>query len=301
MRHSYRTTLFLHVDDRAPTRRRSLETRRESLGDSAGASSRSDGAASASSWEFDPDVLEAQAALTWVEESRLLTEFRIGGVVLAAGCGSGAFAARVAELDGVEQVTGVDLDAKLLALARKRLPDATFVEAAAEALPYPDDTFDAAIARLLLQHVEDPRAVIAELRRVVRPGGLVAAISVDAGIWGVAEPFIPELALVQAKLWEARRQLGGERTIGRRLHRIFDRAGVVDVSLRSYCSHSDVLGLDAFAPLLGPEQFASAVADGTITPGEYEGLGRGYARFRADPEAFILMLGIFAAGRVPGA
>lgn len=287
------------MDDPAAARRRSPEIRR---GPSRRPAAASAGAGrSASGWEFDPDVLEAQAALTWAEESRLLTEFGVGGSVLAAGCGSGAFAARVAELDGVERVTGVDNDARLLALARERLPGAAFLEAAVEALPHPDGTFDTAIARLLLQHVGDPAAVVAELRRVVRPGGLVVAFSIDAGIWGVAEPFIPELALVQAKLWEERRQLGGERTIGRRLLRIFERAGVVDVSLRPYCSHSDALGLDAFAPLLGPRQFASAVADGTITPDEYEGLARGYARFRADPEAFILMVGIFVAGRVPEA
>ena len=301
MRRSCRTTKLFRVDDRPAAHCRPLETRRESPGRRVGVISGAGRAAPASRPGFDPDVLEAQAALTWAEESRLLTEFGIGGAVLAAGCGNGAFVARVAELDGVERVTGVDHDAGMLALARERLPGAVFVEAAAEAMPFPDDSFDAAVARLLLQHVDDPAAVVAELRRVVRPGGLVVAISVDSGIWGVAEPFIPELAWVQTKLRAEQRQLGGESTVGRRLHRIFDQAGVVDVSLRPYCLHSDVLGMDAFAPLLGAEQFAPAVADGTITPDDYDGLAQGYARFRADPEAFILMVGMFAAGRVPEA
>jgi SAM-dependent methyltransferase len=242
--------------------------------------------------------LEAQAALAWPEERRLLEALGLGGSVLDAGCGSGALTARLAELPLVESVTGLDVDAQLLGLARARVPRGTFVEGAAESLPFGDDEFDGAVARLLLQHVPDPEAVVRELARVVRPGGLVVAIDVDGGLWGLAQPYFAELAEIQAKVWLAQRDRGGDRMIGRRLHRLLRGAGLDEVALRPYAYNSDALGLDAFAPLLRPEAFAPALEDGTISLAEYEALARGYARFRADPDAFVLLVGLLAAGRV---
>ena len=250
---------------------------------------------------FDAGLLEAQAVLAWDEERRLLGELGLHGSVLEAGCGSGALAARLAALPAVERVTGVDTDAALLALARERLPGGEFVAAAAEELPFADDAFDGAVTRLVLQHVPDPAAVARELARVVRPGGLVVAIDVDGGLWGLSEPYLPELAAIQAKAWSASRERGGDRMIGRRLHRILAGAGLAEVALRPYAYHSDALGLDAFAPLLAPEALAPALEAGTITLADYQQLVRGYARFRADPDAFVLLVGLLASGRVPSA
>lgn len=244
---------------------------------------------------FDAALLEAQAGLAWAEERRLLEELGLAGSVLEVGCGTGALAARLAGLPAVERVTGVDADAELLALARERLPGGEFVEAAAEALPFPDAGFDAALVRLVLQHVADPVAVVRELARVVRAGGLVVAIDVDGGFWGLSQPYLPELAEVQAKVWRG----SSNRMIGRRLHRILAAAGLADVSLRPYAYHSDALGLDAFAPLLAPEAMTPALEEGRITLADYQRLVAGYARFRADPDAFVLLAGLLAAGRVP--
>ena len=171
--------------------------------------------------------------------------------------------------------------------------------AAAEELPFADDAFDGAVTRLVLQHVPEPEAVARELARVVRPGGLVVAIDVDGGLWGLSQPYLPELAEVQAKAWSASRERGGDRMIGRRLHRILAGAGLAEVALRPYAYHSDALGLDAFAPLLAPEALAPALEAGTITLADYQQLVRGYARFRADPDAFVLLVGLLASGRVP--
>ena len=80
--------------------------------------------------------------------------------------------------DGVEDLTLVEPDPHMGAQLRKRLADrhgdplpAQLVAAPAEALPFPDDTFDTAVATLVLCTIPDPVAAIDELARVLRPGG----------------------------------------------------------------------------------------------------------------------------------
>jgi ubiquinone/menaquinone biosynthesis C-methylase UbiE len=80
--------------------------------------------------------------------------------------------------DGVEDLTLVEPDPHMGAQLRKRLADrhgdplpAQLVAAPAEALPFPDETFDTAVATLVLCTIPDPAAAIDELARVLRPGG----------------------------------------------------------------------------------------------------------------------------------
>ncbi len=91
------------------------------------------------------------------------------GTVLDAACGTGRHAAYLAELG--HTVTGLDLSPDMLAVARPRVPGARFVEAPLVPLPFEDGEFDAAVCALALSHVADPTEAIAELARVVRPGG----------------------------------------------------------------------------------------------------------------------------------
>jgi SAM-dependent methyltransferase len=89
--------------------------------------------------------------------------------VLDAACGTGRHTAALAELG--HAVTGLDVSPDMLALARQRVPDARFVEAPLVPLPFEDGEFDAAVCALALTHLADPADAIAELARVVRPGG----------------------------------------------------------------------------------------------------------------------------------
>jgi demethylmenaquinone methyltransferase / 2-methoxy-6-polyprenyl-1,4-benzoquinol methylase len=86
------------------------------------------------------------------------------------------------------RVTGLDQSPEMLAIARDRLDGRVeLVEGSAESLPFPDDAFDHLTFTYLLRYVDDPRDVLAELARVVRPGGTVA--SLEFGVpSGVARP-----------------------------------------------------------------------------------------------------------------
>jgi SAM-dependent methyltransferase len=101
-----------------------------------------------------------------------------GRRILDAGCGSGALSAALRDSGAV--VTGIDASAGMLALARRRLGDDVplHVVDLSDRLPFDDGAFDDVVASLVLHYLEDWGPTLAELRRVLRPGGRLIA-SVD--------------------------------------------------------------------------------------------------------------------------
>lgn len=102
--------------------------------------------------------------------------------VLSVGCGPGFETAVLAQHVGdAGDVTGVDVNGEVLAEARDRcgqLSNVSFQRGDVTALPVADDSFDLAIAKQMLQFVDDVDAALAELRRVLEPGGRVAVVEV---------------------------------------------------------------------------------------------------------------------------
>ena len=98
-----------------------------------------------------------------------------GGEVLDVATGTGLVAAELVRCGF--RVTGLDQSPGMLDVARRRFGDRfPLVEASAEALPFADASFDHLTFTYLLRYVEDPGATIAELARVVRPGGVIASL-----------------------------------------------------------------------------------------------------------------------------
>ena len=107
--------------------------------------------------------------------------------LLDVGCGLGDDVRAMAAAVGPEgRVVGVEPSAALIAEARARTPAAldnvSFEVARGERLRFGDAAFDGARVERVLQHVEEPAAVLAEMRRVVRPGGLVVVAEPDWGL-----------------------------------------------------------------------------------------------------------------------
>lgn len=107
--------------------------------------------------------------------------------VLEVGCGRGDVAERIAA-HGVE-LTALDSSERMVELTRARGVDAVVGDAAA--LPFGDGEFDAVLAAWMLYHLPDLDAGLAELRRVLRPGGRLVAVTVGrdhlAEIWALAD------------------------------------------------------------------------------------------------------------------
>ncbi|TDC61585.1 methyltransferase domain-containing protein [Actinomadura sp. GC306] len=165
----------------------------------------------------------------------LAGHLRPGLSVLDVGCGPGTITAGIAERVAPGRVVAADSAESVLDEARRNTAGADNVEFAVadvHALDYADGTFDIVHAHQVLQHVADPVGALREMRRVTRPGGLVAARDADFGamIW-YPEP--PGMADWPPIYYAVARGNGGEPDAGRRLLSWARAAGFTDVTATS--------------------------------------------------------------------
>jgi SAM-dependent methyltransferase len=108
-------------------------------------------------------------------------DVRPGQRALDVGCGPGALTAQLVERLGSEAVSAIDPSSSFVATVRARFPDVDVRAGSAEELPYPDGAFDVALAQLVVHFMADPVTGLAEMARVTRRGGVVAACVWDYG------------------------------------------------------------------------------------------------------------------------
>ena len=131
-----------------------------------------------------------------------LADVQAGQWALDVGCGPGALTAQLVERLGTEAVSAIDPSDSFVAAIRARFPGIDGQSAVAEQLPFPDASFDVALAQLVVHFMTDAVSGLAEMARVTRPGGLVAAC-----VWDHAGGGGP-LAL----FWRAVRDVDAEAT-----------------------------------------------------------------------------------------
>jgi SAM-dependent methyltransferase len=110
-----------------------------------------------------------------------LAGVRAGQLVLDVGCGPGALTAELVTRLGPAAVAAVDPSQPFVIAVRARNPGVDARRASAEQLPFPDESFDAALAQLVVHFMSDPVAGLAEMARVTRPDGVIAACVWDHG------------------------------------------------------------------------------------------------------------------------
>jgi ubiquinone/menaquinone biosynthesis C-methylase UbiE len=163
----------------------------------------------------------------------LLPYLSPGAALLDVGCGPGTITADLATLVAPGRVTAIEpteaaLDLARVELAGRGIDTVDLITADVHALDFPAASFDVVHAHQVLQHVADPVQALREMRRVCRPGGVVAVRDSDyAGfIW---YPRLPELDEWLALYEELARANGGEPDAGRELLSWARRAGFTDV------------------------------------------------------------------------
>lgn len=163
----------------------------------------------------------------------LAPHLRPGMSLLDIGCGPGTLTVDLARHVAPGRVVGVDTVPEVLEGARARAAEAgvhvEFVEGDAYALDMPDHSVDVVHAHQVLQHLTDPVAALREMRRVARPGGIVAVRESDYGAftWFPASTGLDDWLHLYREVTAANR---AECDAGRHLLSWFERAGYTDVT-----------------------------------------------------------------------
>ena len=165
---------------------------------------------------------------------------------LDVGCGNGAFTEVLMARGAPAGVVGLDPSDGQIAFAREQAgaKTAEFHVGDAQALPFGDDSFDAALMALVISFVPDPAKAVAEMARVVRPGGWVATYMWDITNGGL--PIVP--------LYRAGKSLGlttpgaANPAVSRReaLEQLWQRAGLADIEAQAFRTNVVYADFDDF-------------------------------------------------------
>jgi SAM-dependent methyltransferase len=157
------------------------------------------------------------------------TVYPAGTKVLEAGCGVGAQTRLLVKRSPQTEFTCIDISEKSLVTANKLkeqsgFDNVTFQQDNITTLSFDNSTFDHVFVCFVLEHLEDPVAVLNELKRVLIPGGTLTVIEGDHGsaFW---HPETPESVAAWNGLITAQRRQGHDPNIGRRLTPLLTEAG----------------------------------------------------------------------------
>src|SRR5688572_9587980 len=162
--------------------------------------------------DAEMDRLNAQLDLFWEQELALYQRsgLRDGIRVLDCGCGPGRLLTRLHALyPGLESV-GIEIDPQLVDRARRAISERNLrrcqiLQESIMALPFPDNSFDFTVARLVLEHLPDPVTALKEVRRVLKPGGRAVFVDNDFDFHERTFPNIAALDDLYAAYQSARR------------------------------------------------------------------------------------------------
>jgi ubiquinone/menaquinone biosynthesis C-methylase UbiE len=220
--------------------------------------------------------------------------------VLDVGCGPGSITIDLAARVPGGHVVGLDVapdvvDAARAAAVEQGVRNVTFGTGDVYDLQLADDSFDVVHAHQVLQHLSDPVAALGELRRVCRPGGIVAARDADyeAMTWFPEEPALERWRALYRALSRAN---GGEPDAGRRLTSWANRAGFSEVhsSASAWCfadGPTRAWWAGTWAERITRSSFAErATALGLADGDELAALAEGWRRWAAEPDGWFAVL-----------
>ena len=181
--------------------------------------------------------LTAQANAIWPQEKPLFARYHLPPDCRIAdiGCGSGEITSRLAALYPQSHVTGIDILEHTVELARGRYaslaPRVQFQQGDAFELKLPSNHFDLVVCRHVTQSIPEPEKVLAEMKRICKPGGWVHVLSEDYGMLhmmpGAMDPdrFWHDIVTVAAA------GMGVDERIGRRTWPVLRQLGLKDLSV----------------------------------------------------------------------
>lgn len=240
---------------------------------------------------------------TWrtVENSAayLIPELQAGRSLLDVGCGPGTITVDLAARLHPGQVVGIDVSAEIVgrasALARDEgVKNVRFQTGDVYSLDFPDESFDIVHAHQVLQHVANPVAAMREIRRVLKPGGVLGARDADYGgvVWYPELPGLRQWMIIYRHVvyWN-----GGRPDAGRALKAWSRLAGFTDVTSTAsiWCFASDAEREwwgDSWAERATESNFAAhAIAAGAADLADLQAVASAWRQWKTDPDGWFGM------------
>jgi ubiquinone/menaquinone biosynthesis C-methylase UbiE len=229
----------------------------------------------------------------------LVPHLRAGQSLLDVGCGPGTITADLALLVAPGDVVGFDAAPDVVAQAAAHADELGLANLRFEvgdlfALPYPDESFDVVHLHQVLQHVGEPEAALVEMRRVLRPDGLLAARDSDysAFTWAPREPELDRWLSVYLAVTERNEH---DACIGPRLVGLARAAGFDDMEVSSSTwTYADPEARDWWGSLWADRvrysRFAEqAVEYGLSTTEELEEIAAAWRRWAGSPDGVFVV------------
>ena len=239
----------------------------------------------------------------------LLPHLRPGMRLLDVGCGPGTITAGLARAVAPGEAVGVDVVASVVEAARAsadagREVRLSFATASVYGLDWPDAHFDVVHAHQVLQHLSQPVSALREMRRVLRPGGLVAVRDSDYATM-IAWPRLPEIDRWLALYHAVAFRNGADADAGRRLPSWLREAGFEGVEVTA----SPVVFGDPESVANWGESWAQrtresglaeqALEYGLASRAELDAIAAGWLRWAHDPDGFFLYVNVECLARAP--
>ncbi|MDE2836106.1 MAG: methyltransferase domain-containing protein [Chloroflexota bacterium] len=258
---------------------------------------------------FSEEILEALRRGTAEANSAfLLPHLRPGLRVLDVGCGPGTISVGLAEAVEPGELHGVDMEESQVELARavaasRRQENAVFHVGDVLALPFEDDFFDVAHCHNVLMHVPDTRAALTEVKRVLKPGGLIGCREMI----GESSFAYPDFGVTR-NAWDMFEDLlaadDGHPQLGKELKGHVLEAGFTNVRVSAswdiYSTPDDIAFIYGVVNnwFLSPEVTEAAIKYGAATRELCDRIADAYSRWKDSPGAvFGVAYGEIVAGK----
>lgn len=230
------------------------------------------------------------------EAAFFLPYLRSSMSLLDCGCGPGSITIELAAIVALGRVVGIDIASEQFDIGRERasergLSNVTFEQGDLRALPFADASFDAVFAHGVLYHLSDPKQALAEMRRVLVPGGVLGIRDSDEG-GTIFTPSDLQVERGAAALLEAARLNGSNLHFGRTQRASLREAGFDSIRLSAsydcFASPAATRGLGRFLAelILQPHMQCPLLRSGWATEAELQQMSDALRRWGEHPDAF---------------
>lgn len=250
--------------------------------------------------DINKEIQELEKIISFEKENiyTVLNCASMQGKILDLGCGPGSTTEIIANYDPCIQVTGVDREPRFIEYAknRKNFQKTQYIVGDCYDLPLANNSFDCCYARYLFQHLKYPLKALNEIKRVIKPNGIIGIHDFDYKLLKV-EPEIPGLRKLQRFNALVKAFRGGDAFVGGKLEKYFMQVGIKNVSTvitqSNNCKNKDFISLFYNFELDNKNYL---IKNGIFSEPEYHQLNSDITNFITNENSFFEICNYFIFG-----